>query len=187
MQNTRLLVISSLLLLTAFVPSVALAQTARSNTVSTSVVTTTSTTSTGSSCPSATAASSTLDSVKLPATVCVVDSFGNIYSLTVSGTRSSYSIRGQLVSSPYLYNTPWSVYGKGSGASFSWLSVDPVSSNGDCNWHISATITPPTASGTWANLGCSHESGALTFAECSATSCITGTSDGLVAFGEPGA
>jgi hypothetical protein len=187
MQNTRLLVISSLLLLAAFAPSVALARTASSNTVSTSVVTTTSTTSTGYSCPPTTAVSSTLDSAKLPATVCVVDSFGNVYSLTVSGTRSSYSIRGQLVSSPYLYNTPWDVYGKGSGASFSWLSADPVRGNGDCNWHISATITPPTASGTWANLGCGHESGTLMFADCTATSCSTGTSDGPVAFGEPGA
>lgn len=188
--KTRLMLISSLLLLAAFAPSAVLAQTASSNGVSTSVSTSTSTTTTAYSCPPVSTASaffSEIGSVKLPVTVCVIDSFGNIYSIIVSGKRSSYSLRGQLVSSPYLLDAPWSVAGKGSGASFSWMSVDPVQSNGDCNWRISMTITPPTASGTWANLGCGHETGTLTLAECTASSCTTGSTGGPDANGRPGA
>ncbi len=130
---------------------------------------------------------SSIDSVKLPVTVCVVDGFGNIYSLTVSGTRSAYSIRGEMVYSPYLANAPWSIYGKGSGASFSWVNTDPVPSfTTDCSWRVSATISPPTASGTWVNLGCGHETGTFVLAECSATSCSASNGDGPAVFGKPG-
>jgi hypothetical protein len=185
LQKTRLAVISTLLLLAAFAPSAALAQTAGSNSVSSSVTTTS--TTTVQSCPPASTAFAVIGSVKLPVTVCVVDSFGNIYSITVSGIRSSYSLRGQLVSSPYLLDTPWNVYGNGKGTSFNWVSVDSVQGNGDCNWRVMATITPPTASGSWVNPGCGHETGTLTLAACTASSCTSGSIGGPNENGRPGA
>lgn len=124
---------------------------------------------------------------KFPISVKVIDSGGNIYELTATGSAQAYTITGQLVSSPYLAYTPWSVYGAGSGASFHLVNTDPQPSNPSyCSWTISATISGDSASGTWTNLGCGGGTGTITLNVCTKATCGTGTSDSSNIKGLPG-
>ena len=128
--------------------------------------------------PTATGTLGQIANAKFPLSVCVVDSFGNIYSLTVSGSASSYTIRGQMVYSSYLSYIPWQVVGIGKGTHFAWKNIDPNPSDPDfCSWTIVATISGQSASGTFLNLACGHETGPVAVSLCTISSCVATSSD----------
>jgi hypothetical protein len=76
------------------------------------------------------------------------DGFGNVWTF---GARH----RGQITSSPYLLNIPWSTkYSQTKHTNnFVITAKDPDSTNGQCSFQYTGSFTSSTsASGTWVNL-----------------------------------
>jgi len=108
--------------------------------------------------------------------VTATDGFGNVFAF-----QRRHGV-GQITSSPYLQNIPWSItYTQPHRSNnFAIDAIDPVSGNGDCSFQYSGSFTSATtASGTWENTTCS---GSGTFTMTAGTGGVVITTTG----GKPG-
>jgi len=81
------------------------------------------------------------------------DNFGNVYTFTHTPHTHPYAYTGQVVSSPYLPDLPWSLSGTQRGNNFKYTATDSNPSNGFCSYQFKGTFSSATtASGTWVNL-----------------------------------
>src|SRR5215831_8966600 len=63
------------------------------------------------------------------------DNFGNTYSFQKTGSAPRHGV-GQITSSPYLADIPWSLTWSQKGNNWHLVATDPVPSNGFCSYEF---------------------------------------------------